>query len=171
MSSPWNYQVDDDTAPSAAGLRQKVVTGRFPRALLDAPSFGWFKAGYDRAQIPSNDSLKILRSFSDRLEILAFVGTWCGDCIEHLPVLVRIADEAQIPQERLILIGLDRSKSLGQALSSSAEQFKIERLPTFVILLDGQEIGRIVETPASGVLEDLAAILTVAHSQPGRSGP
>jgi len=36
---------------------------------------------------------------------------------------------------------------------------KVERVPTFIFFRDGREIGRIVENPKTGMVEDFMEIL------------
>jgi len=54
------------------------------------------------------------------------------------------------------LFGLDRSKRDADGL---AEKYQIEFVPTFVVLQDDEEIGRIVETPIVSIEQDLVEIL------------
>jgi len=39
------------------------------------------------------------------------------------------------------------------------EELKVERVPTFIFYRAGTEIGRIVENPTRGILEDFLAIV------------
>jgi len=40
------------------------------------------------------------------------------------------------------------------ALGREDKKFKIERIPTFIFLRNGKEIGRIIETPVKSLEED-----------------
>jgi hypothetical protein len=87
------------------------------------------------------------------------MGTWCGDSRDQVPRMQAIlaALGARSPFEPPRLLGIDRSKS------ADAKAFpfgKVELVPTIVVTAGGAEIGRIVETPKSGsVEEDLVRIL------------
>jgi len=87
------------------------------------------------------------------------VGTWCGDSREQLPRLEAVLDALgqRSPFEGLRMLGIDRSK----AVDARAWRFgKVELVPTIVVTMSGAEVGRIVETPASGTIEeDLVRIL------------
>jgi len=53
-------------------------------------------------------------------------------------------------------IGVDRQKKDPEGL---AAQYDFQRIPTFIVLQDGKEIGRIVERPEVSLEQDLAKIL------------
>ena len=130
--------------------------------LRSDPESGWFATGYDLFSFDDGGSYRALLSaqpvFHD-LEILVFIGTWCPDCQEQVPGFARILDTIRFPVERLRVFNLDRSKTFpgGEALIAA---HAIRRLPTFVVLRKGKEIGRITEAPRQSLLADLAAILS-----------
>jgi hypothetical protein len=41
-----------------------------------------------------------------------------------------------------------------------SDEFQVERVPTFIFYRGGTEIGRIVENPDAGLIEDMLAILS-----------
>lgn len=150
--SHMDYEVLDTKSPK--GKPEKVVRGHFPRAILETPTFPWFAKNYPNAPA-SKEDLEVIRAVSDELEVLVFLGTWCGDSHDHVPPFLKLMDDAHLPSERVVLIGLDRAKTLGTV----TEQFKVERLPTFVFLANGSEIGRIVEKPTQSLVSDTIQIL------------
>jgi hypothetical protein len=64
--------------------------------------------------------------------------------------------EAENPNVRVRIFGVDREKRDPNGL---AEAYRIERVPTFMILRGGQELGRMVETPAVTFAQDLLRLL------------
>ena len=69
----------------------------------------------------------------------------------------------------MFITGLHNGKDLyKQSPGRSELNFGIERVPTFVFLRDGVEIGRITETPTNTLEEDVAHIafdnLEVPHN-------
>lgn len=97
-----------------------------------------------------NDNLK-------NLTIDIYFGAWCGDSKEQLPHLLKIMEKSSLLQKtEVTYIGCDRDKKAGDLDISEAN---IEFVPTFIFLLDGKEIGRIVETPVETLESDMLNIL------------
>ena len=94
------------------------------------------------------------------METIVLLGTWCGDSRREVPRFLRIADMAGIPADRITLVGVDRAKKSGDGMS---DRYPVEKVPTFIFLKGGVEIGRIVETPAGTLEGDMLTIL--ARSQ------
>lgn len=131
-------------------------------ALRSDPVTDWYSLGYDLYAFEDAESYRRLlaaRLDFGRLEILAFIGLWCGDCQEHVPALARILDEARFPSHRVRAYLLDRAKSFPGSESVIARH-RVTRLPTFILLKDGAEIGRITETPDRSLIADLAGMLS-----------
>jgi hypothetical protein len=69
-------------------------------------------------------------------------------------------DAAGVTDAKLTSVGVDRSKKDAGGLT---EKWGITRVPTFVFMRKGQEIGRVVErVPAGSTLEaEIAKIVSV----------
>lgn len=80
----------------------------------------------------------------------------CSDSREQLPRFYKILDELNYPVDKITLIGVNREK---QSLSNEAEGLEIELVPTIIFYKDGNEIGRIVETPAESLEKDISNII------------
>ncbi len=111
----------------------------------------WENAADNLFSQSSLDSLKNLISNSD-ISFLIFAGSWCGDSKSELPKIIKLFDLIELPKEKFKLFGVDRNKLEPTNTSSS---FSIEKVPTLVILLEGNEIGRIVEYPSISWAEDI----------------
>lgn len=135
-------------------------------ALRQSPETDWFPLGYDLFSFDDGESYrKILASepIFERIEILAFIGLWCPDCQDHLPGFSRILDAVRFPASRLRVYALDRAKAFPGGAELIARH-GVTRLPTFIFLKDGRELGRIIETPSRSLLKDSAEILARAAS-------
>jgi len=127
-------------------------TGRLDREIA-----GW-KDEREKYE-PQAKWLDLLGTAKLRYQLVVAMGTWCGDSRDQVPRMQAIlaALGARSPFEPPRLLGIDRSKS------ADAKAFpfgKVELVPTIVVTAGGAEIGRIVETPKSGsVEEDLVRIL------------
>ncbi len=65
-------------------------------------------------------------------------------------------EEVAHPNIKVTYIGVDRSKKDPQGL---AAKYEFTRIPTFIVLQQGKEIGRIVERPTVSLEKDLAEIV------------
>ena len=106
----------------------------------------------------------MIRSLSAGVDVLVFYGPWCSDSRRHVPVFLRIAEKAGIPDEQVRYYALDRSKKSGDGLT---DQYAVEKVPTFIFLKRGKEIGRVVESPRTTLEGDIVAILVAAAPQGG----
>lgn len=120
----------------------KVIRGFIPLEQLSSDTaFAWFHDN-QKDFTPDPGVVGALRQFKDSIYILAFGGTWCGDTKHILPQVSKTFDASGFPQDHFTLIGVDRDKKTVNHLS---ESFRIENVPTFIVLKNGKEIGRVVE--------------------------
>jgi thiol-disulfide isomerase/thioredoxin len=136
----------------------KVLKGFVSRQLLTSdPSFAWF-AENQKSYTPNAAALEVLKNNKEALRFLVFGGTWCGDTKFVLPKFYSLTDAAGVGQDRITLLGVDRSKKTIQNLS---EAFNVTNVPTIIVLKDGKEIGRVVEYGTSGMFDkDLGEIIS-----------
>jgi hypothetical protein len=130
-------------------------SGEFDPSLLQEPAYPWFQKGYAEFQVPKTSDLEKVRKNAKNTRFLVFLGTWCGDTHEQLPRFMKILNEAGVPPSSVRTFALGRDKNL----PGWTDKYRVERLPTFVVLSGDKEIGRIVESPKKSVLEDLAGLL------------
>ena len=87
---------------------------------------------------------------ADKFSILVFGGTWCHDTQNLLPVLYRLIDKSGYPEKKVTVVMVDRKK---QALNDLPQQDNIKNSPTFIVLHDGKEVGRIIEYGKYGAID------------------
>ncbi|WP_313360713.1 thioredoxin family protein [Empedobacter sp.] len=136
---------------------KKMLTGEFTRKALEEDDFKeWYHHEYDTYEVEKSKlkGLKNLRNY--RLEV--FVGTWCPDSRRELPRLYKILDDIKFPQNRLKVIGVNRQK---KSFNGEEINKNVTHVPTIIVYNNKkEEVGRIVESPVSGYLEeDLAQIV------------
>ncbi len=141
----------------------KVIRGFMTKQeLASDTAFKWFaenQAGYT----PEPNALQAFRANKDSIHILAFGGTWCGDTKYILPKFFALTDAAGFPQSRVTLLGVDHSKKTIQHL---AEAFEVTNVPTFIVMKNGKEIGRVVEYGKYGMFDkELGEIISAARKK------
>jgi thiol-disulfide isomerase/thioredoxin len=134
---------------------EKLLVGELQ--YRDIPYFfpAWQRA--DSESVPDPDLINQVKEIDQTLEILCYLGTWCGDSREALPLFMKTLDAANNKNIRIKLIGVDRTKMDPE---HTAIQYDIQRVPTFIVFREGQEIGRMIEFPLKeNFIEDLLDIV------------
>lgn len=89
-------------------------------------------------------------------EITTVFADWCSDSEYQVPNFYKLLDEVGFADNKRKLIAVDRSKD---AHLDKFSEYDIQLVPTFIIYLQGEEIGRIIETPNETLEEDFLKIL------------
>ena len=135
----------------------KVLKGKINRAILEKDTaFAWF-TGNMKYGVADPYALDMFKQKATQFSVLVFAGTWCHDSQNLLPKLYRLFDKSGFPESNVSLIMVDRQK---KSLNNLSEKWKLESVPTFIILQNGKEVGRVVEYGKSGNMEkELAEIV------------
>ncbi|HWK05432.1 MAG TPA: thioredoxin family protein [Puia sp.] len=128
------YQVSNDGS-------NKILKGLISRDMLEGDTaFKWFhenQSGYT----PDAQEAAVIRAKAPQVQFLVFGGTWCDDTKHILPKFFSLLDAASFSRDQVTLVGVDRDKKAPNHLS---ESMHITSIPTFIVLKDGQEVGRVV---------------------------
>lgn len=140
------------------GLQQTpakiIMTGWLtPTQILDR--IQQYQLGKDQYQA-NEDAIKKLKSVTSDIQIIVFLGTWCPDSEHEVPRFIKVMELTKNSQITFKLFGLDRTK---RDPDGFAEKYQIEFVPTFIVLHNNEEIGRIVETPIVNIEQDLVEII------------
>ncbi len=138
-----NYQIyfDGET---------KNLKGVINRTALEKDTaFNWFKENMKWGQADIT-AVEAFSKKADKFSILVFGGTWCHDTQNLLPVLYRLIDKSGYPEKKVTVVMVDRKK---QALNDLPQQYNLKNTPTFIVLHDGKEVGRIIEYGKYGAID------------------
>jgi hypothetical protein len=105
---------------------------------------------------PDPEALDKLRGLAREVRIEVYFGSWCADSEAHVGAFFKVLELADTPLLQASYVGVPEAKDLR---APYVRDRKVEKLPTFVVLVDGREAGRIVETPQKSVEADLVRIL------------
>lgn len=141
--------------------REQMQLGWMQREDLMTPDYPKFKENYDSFRVDDN-FVPMIRTLHSGIDIVVVLGTWCGDSKREVPRFLKIADLTSIHSSAITFLGVDRSKKSSDGVT---EHYKIERVPTFIFLKRGEEVGRIVESPKNSLEEDILTILADAQSK------
>lgn len=120
----------------------KILKGIINSNLLENDtSFKWFAAN-SASFTPNAEAVTSLKNKKDKVQFIVFGGTWCGDTKQLLPQFYKFTKAAGLDETRITLIGVDRKKT---TISNLTQALGIQYVPTFIVMADGKEVGRVVE--------------------------
>lgn len=120
------------------------------------PYSEWFNLNYQDYKLDES-VLKDLSLLSKDIEILTFMGTWCGDSKRETPAFLKILDTIGFKSKKHRIYAVSREKTTPQ---HKEQGLNITNVPTFIFYKDGQEINRIVEFPIESLEKDMINILS-----------
>ncbi len=115
-----------------------------------------WQSNYDQYQ-PDQGMLEAVKSkLGSGIRIDVYLGLWCSDSLKNVPPFLKIIDGlgAGVTVRYLSL-----PRKADKAIQYFVEELKVERVPTFIFYQGDKEIGRIVENPKAGMLEDFMDVL------------
>jgi hypothetical protein len=99
-----------------------------------------------------NDALVArLKAIDEPMHLQVVMATWCGDSRQHVPRLLKSIEKASNPNITVEVIGVGPDFDTPMATVAGAN---ITNVPTVIVAREGKEIGRFIETPANGTIED-----------------
>ncbi len=136
---------------SAATQAAEEITKE--KILAAAPEW---RENYDKYKPPAEliDAMKA--KLGPDMKIDVYLALWCPDSRKNVPLFIKILDRAgtAVPVRYF-----DLARKANKDIKYFVEELKVERVPTFIFYRDGKEIGRIVENPKTGMIEDFAEIV------------
>jgi len=153
--------------PAGAGSAASAVA---PRPPAPAPLLGHvtreqvrnyasWQSLFAQPYAPDPGAIATITANTNDVTVLLIMATWCPDSKRELPRFFAIMDGVGMNEAILTMVGVDRTKKDPEGLT---EKWGITRVPTFVFLRDGLEVGRVVEKlPAGTTLEGEIARLLV----------
>lgn len=88
---------------------------------------------------PSGPILSKLREQSEEVLVRVYFGSWCGACKQMVPRIMKVAEQLEGSRVRFDFYGLPH----GIVSDPEAGKNNITGVPTGVVYVDGEEIGRI----------------------------
>lgn len=104
----------------------------------------------------SQSQLAQIHNWPENLQVFIYFGTWCHDSQREVPRMLKVLAQNPTISAHLIALNLKKADPDGLSVSSN-----VLFTPTFVILVDDKEIGRITERPKTTLIGDINAMLTI----------
>lgn len=117
----------------------------------------WFNDFYEYYET-DKEVIQDIKPLLNGITIKGFMGTWCGDSQREIPNFYKLLDETEFDYKNLELVAVNRSKKA----NGLEKDFNILRVPTFIFIKNGKEIGRFVEHPLdeSSIEADILKIIS-----------
>jgi thiol-disulfide isomerase/thioredoxin len=129
---------------------EKILKGTITRSLIENDTaFAWFKENMKWGKADAA-AVAAFSKNKDKFSMVVFGGTWCHDTQNLLPIFYRLIDKSGYPESKITLIGVDRAKTAPNDLH---KKYNIINVPTFIIIKDGKEVGRVVEYGTKGAID------------------
>ncbi|MBK0403642.1 thioredoxin family protein [Adhaeribacter sp. BT258] len=116
----------------------------------------WFNPTYESYKPDAASVAGLKKALSANATFLVFGGMWCSDTHNLLPKFFKTMDEAGVPRKNIQLYLVDEQKNSPEKLE---KQYGVNNVPTFIILQNGEEKGRVVETVRQSIEADLLQLL------------
>ena len=91
------------------------------------------------------------------VSVLIFFGTWCHDSQREVPRMLKILEAVGLPEDHIKMVTLDFSKTDPGGLAVANG---VEFTPTFIFFREQEEVGRIIEKPATTLEEAMVELLS-----------
>jgi len=133
---------------------EKILIGKIERQSLNTPDFPWYQRNYQNYTAQDSIINKLKGDYSD-IYCKIFLGTWCSDSKREVSRLLKIFDLVSIKNYEIIGLGRDK-----KSINGEEKGLNILKVPTIIFYKNGNEIGRIIETPTKTLEEDILNILS-----------
>jgi len=144
---------------TATGINtKKVIKGKIEmKTLTNDAETAWFYSGVNKYQ-PNDRMITYIKDNRGKFNVVAVIGTWDEESRRLLPALYKVIILAGSPEEQIITWGVDEKLQ-----SDAPTDYKVKKIPTFIVFREGKEIGRINSETKETVESALAMILLKAN--------
>lgn len=133
-----------------------ILIDQCDRSGLEGPEFGKYLKKYYADYNSADKTIEELSKHIKGIKIKVVLGSWCHDSKIQVPAFIKVLDQISFKNEMLEFIGVDRLK---KPHDYSIKDLKIKRVPTFIFYKEGEEIGRIIESPNETLEKDFLKIV------------
>lgn len=155
-----NSAMHSTTSAPVIVKENPMLLGKISVKQLQQPPFSeWFNKAYE-AYTPDAIVTDSLKKFIGGYKFEIFLGTWCGDSKREVPRLMKILHSLNIKPSAITIIAVGNRDTLYKQSPAHEEMGKeITRVPHLNIYKNGNETGRITETPVATWEKDMLTII------------
>ncbi|MFT6796392.1 MAG: thiol-disulfide isomerase/thioredoxin [Maribacter sp.] len=89
---------------------QKLLVGEITKEGLSLPVYATWYSSTFKNYSPNETIISNIKEALQGYQVLAFLGTWCGDSKREVPRFLKILETANFPDDQLKIVALDRRK-------------------------------------------------------------
>ena len=145
------------TSGDSTDQKSEFLLGKISRSSLYHGDFRNYFMNEYAAYQPDSDLLKKLENVIYDAHISLIMATWCSDSQIQVPRFFKMLDLLDYNTNQVDLICVDHNKLAGNL---DISLFSIEYVPTFIFFRNGNEVGRIIESPEISLEKDTYRILS-----------
>ncbi|WP_296312188.1 thioredoxin family protein [Winogradskyella sp. UBA3174] len=137
------------------------LLGKIDKTGLEGDNYkSWFSKNYESYK-PNLSIINAITSELKNYQITLFMGTWCGDSKQEVPVLYKVLEACNFPIDQLTVIAVSRQANMYKQSPQHEEVgLNIHRVPTVIFYKNENEVNRIIEHPITTFEEDIQNIIT-----------
>ncbi len=170
MLIPFNGHAQDKNKKVTDENGREKLLGQVDKEAFLRDSFAsWFAPQFEGFEVDQEEIKKFGKKLK-KYEIVAFMGTWCGDSKREVPRFYKILEAAEFPIDQLKMVTVDNTKpNYKKSPNGEEEGLNIVKVPTFIFMKKGKEVNRIIESPVTSLEKDMTAILVEKDYVPNHS--
>lgn len=139
--------------------------------LQQVPYDEWYSKQYSKYELNTSILDRVDSNDLGNIHFKIFMGTWCGDSKKAVPEMYKVLEHLNIQEKKIALINVSAEDGeYKQSPTHEEKNLNIHRVPTFIVYKGNEELGRIVESPATSLEVDLVQILKGYPSTPNYKG-
>ena len=117
----------------------------------------WFDESYNDHQVQFTKDDRLL---FEGVTVKIFIATWCGDTKYLFPRFMKLWDYLELPYDNLEITSVhSEGTDYKQGPNKETIGYNIHKVPTFIFMKEGSELGRIVERTIFDLETDVLQIL------------
>ena len=134
-----------------------VITGKTDFSVLtNQATCTWYQPTFESYKPDATAVANLKKAVPQDATFLVFGGMWCSDTQNLLPKFFKTIEAAGVPAKNIQLYMVDEQKNSPDKLE---KQYAVISVPTFILMQNGKEKGRIVETVQQSIEADLLKLV------------
>lgn len=134
--------------------KKERLLGRFTLAQILEHDKEYADAAF--IYIPDSEALAVFQDVEEPLKIMLFLRTDCPDSVREVPRFAKTIELAANSNIEVEVVAVNRGKDEPADL---VKGWSLELVPTFIVIREGKELGRVLERAEDKIEKDLAKII------------
>ena len=151
----FSILICQERTPAENEKKTEIIYGKVTLAEVLDGSPDWRDKANEYMPQPSAIEFLVQIALPAKIEI--YFGHWCSDSVNNVPKFLKIMELAANPAFEMEFWSVEKMKKGEKRGPVNNRQLKA--IPTFVVFVEGEEVGEIIENPIVSIEEDLVTII------------